>query len=129
MKKLTYLLGLLSAMAMSFGWLLRILRMGETGNAVFAFGALGFVAMFLPMLMVHYFKDNTGKPLADKLRFISGTFSVIFIGIAFLAKIMHMPGADEVMWIGGVLFTFGFVPFFFFTLYRKSAAHPHERKQ
>ena len=120
MKKLTYLFGLFSAMAMSFGWLLRILRMAELGNAVFAFGALGFVALFLPLLIINYFRDNVSKALPDKLRFVFGALSAIFIGIAFLAKIMHMPGADEVLWIGGTLFTFGFLPFLFLTLYRKS---------
>src|SRR5687768_494864 len=94
MKKLVYLLGLLSTMAMSFGLLLRILRMQELGNAVFAFGCLGLVALFLPLLTVNYFKDNATKSWPDKLRFALGTLSGILVGIAFLFKIMHMPGAD-----------------------------------
>ena len=121
MKKLVYLLGLLSTMAMSFGLLLRILRMQELGNAVFAFGCLGLVALFLPLLTVNYFKDNATKSWPDKLRFALGTLSGILVGIAFLFKIMHMPGADEIMWAGGILFTFGFLPFLFFGLYKNSA--------
>jgi hypothetical protein len=120
MKKLTYLIGLLSVMAISFGWLLKIMRMSEIGNGVFAFGALGFVALFLPLLGINYFRDNASKSLTEKLRFVFGVLSVIFIGMAFLAKIMHMPGADEVMWAGGILFTFGFLPFLFLNLYKKS---------
>jgi hypothetical protein len=120
MKKLTYLIGSLSAMAISFGWLLRTLHLGELGNAVFAFGALGFVAVFLPLLGINYFKDNTDKSMPEKLRFVLGILSGIFIGLAFLAKIMHMPGADQVLWAGGILFTFGFLPFLFFNLYKKS---------
>lgn len=127
MKKLTYLIGLLSAMAMSFGWLLRILRMGETGNAVFAFGALGFVALFLPMLGFNYFRDNAGKSWPEKLRFIFGVLSLILVGLAVLAKIMHMPGADEVLWAGGITFTFGFLPFLFFALYKKSVSATEQK--
>ena len=127
MKKLTYLLGSVSAMAMSFGWLLRVLRMGELGNAVFAFGALGFAALFLPLMTINYLKDHASKHWADKLRFVSGAFSAIVIAMAFLLKIMHMPGADEVLWAGGFLFTFVFLPAFFFTLYRKSVSVTHER--
>jgi tellurite resistance protein TehA-like permease len=127
MKKLTYLLGSVSAMAMSFGWLLRVLRMGELGNAVFAFGALGFAALFLPLMIINYFRDHASKHWADKLRFVSGAFSAIVIAMAFLLKIMHMPGADEVLWTGGILFTFIFLPSFFFTLYRKSVSATHER--
>ncbi|MEX2232649.1 MAG: hypothetical protein WD824_10840 [Cyclobacteriaceae bacterium] len=90
MKKLTYLIGLLSAMAMSFGWLLRILRMGEFGNAVFAFGALGFALLFLPMIVINYFKDNPSKRVADKLRFIFGAFGGVFIAIGFLTNKMRL---------------------------------------
>jgi hypothetical protein len=50
MKKLTFLFGLLSTMTMSLGWTLRILRYGELANAIFAFGMLAFVALFLPCL-------------------------------------------------------------------------------
>jgi hypothetical protein len=124
MKRLTYLIGMVATMAMSFGWLLRTLRMGELGNAVFAFGALGFVAIFLPLLAIHYFKDNVNKSWALKLRFVTGVLSVIFVGIAVLFKIMHMPGADEVLWMGGSLFTFGFLPSLFFNFYRKSISQP-----
>jgi hypothetical protein len=127
MKKLTYLLGSVSAMAMSFGWLLRILRMAELGNAVFAFGALGFAALFLPLMIINYLKDHASRHWTDKLRFVSGAFSAIIIAMAFLLKIMHMPGADEVLWTGGILFTFVFLPSLFLTLYQKSVSASHER--
>jgi hypothetical protein len=120
MKRLTYVIGMLTAMMMSFGWLLNILRMGEIGNIIFAFGALGFVTLFLPLIGYDYFKNRTNKKLAEKIRTVSGLLSVIMIGIAVLFKIMHMPGADEVLMAGGVIFTFGFLPPVFFILYKKS---------
>jgi hypothetical protein len=121
MKKLTYVIGLITAMMMSFGWLLRILRMGEVGNQVFAFGVLGFIVVFLPMLAVLYFRANRERPWYTKWQMVLGVVSILFVGLAWLFKIMHMPGADEVMLLGGVLFTFGFLPFLFLNFYKKSA--------
>ena len=120
MKRITYALGLVFAMMMSLGWLLNILRFGETANAIFAFGALGFVAVFLPLLAYDYFKNANNKRIAEKIRMVSGILSVILVGIAVLFKIMHMPGADEVLMAGGVVFTFGFLPSLFFLLYKRS---------
>jgi hypothetical protein len=120
MKKLTYLIGLITAMMMSFGWLLRVLRMGEVGNQVFAFGVLGFIVLFLPMLAVLYFRANRERPWYAKWQMVLGVVSILFVGLAWLFKIMHMPGADEVLLLGGVLFTFGFLPFLFLNFYKKS---------
>jgi hypothetical protein len=120
LKKLTFIIGSLSAMSMSFGWLLKILRMPGIGNPFFAFGALAFLLLFLPLLGVNYFKSSD-RPLFQKLKMMLGFLSVIFIGIAFLAKLMRLPGADEVLWAGGLLFTFGFLPVFFYNLYKDSA--------
>jgi hypothetical protein len=122
MKKVTYVAGLLSTMTMGIGWILRILHRGEIGNAVFAFGCLGFVMLFLPLLGNSYFKKHSAKPLIEKSRTVLGTLSAIFVGIGTLSKIMHLPGADEVLLVAGVLFTFGFLPVYFLSLYKNS--HP-----
>jgi hypothetical protein len=120
MKKLTFLFGLLSTMTMSLGWTLRILRYGELANAIFAFGMLAFVALFLPLLAILYFRGNTQRPWYSKWQMMLGSLSFIFIGFAWLLKIMHMPGADQVLLMGGLFFTFGFLPLLFLNFYKKS---------
>ena len=120
MKRITYTIGSLSAMAISFGWFLRFFRMGELGNAFFAIGCLSFFAIFLPMLGYTYFRDQSKSTWAAKLRLIFGVISAVMFGMGFLAKIMHLPGADEVIGAALMIFTFGFLPFLFFTLYKKS---------
>src|SRR5687767_5050263 len=102
MKKVTSVIGLVSSVAISLGWLLRFLQNGGSGNAIFAFGCLGFVALFLPMLAVDYFRNSTVKPWHNKFRIILATLSFVLIGIASLIKILHLPGADEVMLITGL---------------------------
>lgn len=125
MRKLTFIIGSLSAMSMSFGWLLKILNVPEIGNRFFALGSVAFLLLFLPLLGINYFRMNK-RPLFQKLKIVFGVLSVILLGIAFLARIMHLPGADEVLWAGGLVFTFGFVPAFFYELYKKSASASDE---
>lgn len=120
MKKVMFLIGCICSMAISLGWLLKFLDvLLPLGNMLFGLGSFGFMLVFLPMLAVMHFR-TTNKPIAEKLRFVFGVSSVIIIGIAILARLMRLPGADEVMIIGLVIFTFGFLPFLYFTLYKKS---------
>lgn len=120
MKKIMFFIGCLCSMAISMGWLLKFLKIFlPLGNMLFGLGAFGFMIVFLPMLAYSHFKTST-RPVSEKLRFVFGVSSIIVIGLAILARLMHLPGADEVMIIGLVIFTFGFLPFLYFTLYRKS---------
>ena len=120
MKRLMFFIGCICTMTISMGWLLKFLRVeGEVGNMLFGLGSFGFLILFLPMIAINYFK-TAEKSTPEKLRFVFGISSIIIIGIAILARLMHMPGADEVMIIGLIIFTFGFVPFLFFTMYKKS---------
>jgi hypothetical protein len=121
MRKITFLIGSLAAMSMSFGWLLKVLEVPEIGNRFFAIGSAAFLLLFLPLLGVNYFKMNR-KPVTHKLKMTFGLVSAILIGISLLARIMHLPGADEVLWAGGVVFTFGFLPTLFYTFYQNSRA-------
>jgi hypothetical protein len=119
MRKLTFIIGSLSAMSMSFGWLLKVLAFPGVGNPFFGLGAAAFLMLFLPLLAINYFRRNT-KPMTHKLKMMFGVVSVFFLGIAFLARIMHLPGADEVLWAGGIVFIFGFLPTLFYDFYKKS---------
>ncbi len=119
MRKLTFIIGSLASMSMSFGWLLKALQYPGVGNPFFGLGAAAFLLLFLPLLAVTYFKGNK-KPMAEKLKMTFGMLSAILIGIAFLARLMHMPGADEVLWAGGIVFIFGFLPALFYNFYKKS---------
>jgi hypothetical protein len=58
--------------------------------------------------------------LSDKLKFILGSISRLVMAIAIAFKILHLPGADQLLILGTGLFTFGFLPFLFFSMYKKS---------
>ena len=119
MKKIMFTIGCICSMAISMGWLLKYLRVPEAGNMLFGLGAFGFMVVFLPMLAYTHFKTSV-KPTSEKLRFVFGVSSIIVIGLGILASLMHLPGADQVMVLGLVIFTFAFLPLLYFTLYKKA---------
>lgn len=119
MKKIMYVIGLVSAMAMSLGWLFRILHM-PGGYEIANYGFLVFSLLFVPMLAVNQLKSSIKKALPEKLRIIVGLLSGIITCIAVLLKIFHYPGADILLLAGALVFIFGFLPLLFFTLYKKS---------
>jgi hypothetical protein len=121
MKKLMYSIGLISAMSISLGWLFRILGW-QGGWELVNYGFFGFAFLFVPMVAINQFKVNINKALSEKLRIILGLLSGIVTGIAVFFKVMHYPGADKILLTGGFLFIFGFLPFLFFTMYKKSVS-------
>jgi hypothetical protein len=119
MKKIMYGIGLLSAISFVLGWAFGIIHL-PGARELSIYGFLGFVFVFVPLLAIDRFKSNIRWLLSDKLKFILGTFSALLIAAAMLFKIMHLPGADELFFGGAVLLAFGFLPFLFFTMYKKS---------
>jgi hypothetical protein len=121
MKKVMYTIGALSVMLFVLGWCFGM--MGWAGaRELSIFGFLGFVFLYAPLLIVDRFKTRIRWVLSEKLKFILGTISGFVLALAVFFKIMHLPGADQLLLLGTGLFTFGFVPFLFFTMYKKSVS-------
>lgn len=121
MKKIMFVIGFLSAIAVSLGWLFVTLRW-PGGKELFNAGFFGLLMVFIPMMGIHRYKVVMGKGLSDKVRILSGSVSSFIVGLSLVFKVMHLQGADVVLIVGVSLFTFGFLPFLFFNLYRKSAS-------
>jgi hypothetical protein len=119
MKKLIYAVGLLSAIAISLGWLFSVLHW-PGGDQLFNYGFLGFLLLFVPLLSIDRYKVYLRQAASEKLRIILGSSSAFIIGLAGVFKLLHLQGADYLLLGGMVLFTFGFLPFLFFRMYKKS---------
>lgn len=119
MKKLMYLVGLGSSIALAMGICFKLLHW-PGGDELVTYGFISFTLLFLPMTMIDRFKVKIQKSLSERLRFILGAVSAIFTGLAVVMKILHLQGADYMLLGGAVLFSFGFLPFLFFTNYRKA---------
>lgn len=126
MKKVMYLTGLLCATALSLGWLFVTLRW-PGGRELFNIGFLAFLWVFVPMLAVDRYRVSLRKAKSEKLRIIIGTISGFIIGLSLVFKVLHLQGADVVLIVGMLMFTFGFLPIFFFNLYQ-NAVNPAKIK-
>jgi hypothetical protein len=121
MKKVMYLIGLITAGAISLGWLFTILGWAG-GYELFNYGFLGFVLLFIPLLAIDRYKATLRKGLPEKLKILIGAVSGIIVGIAFVFKFFHLQGTDVVFLVGMLMFTFGFLPFLFFSMYKKAVS-------
>lgn len=126
MKKIMFTIGLLSAMSMSIGWTFKWLHL-PGADELSLYGFLGFAFLFLPLIAVDYFKVHLNKALNEKLRIIFGLSSAFMVAASITLRILNLdfrllgPPVSLLLILGGCLiFTFGFLPFLFFTMYKKS---------
>lgn len=119
MKKVMYAIGLLSAMSFVLGWTFGMMHWAGA-RELSIFGFLGFIFLYVPMLAIDRYKTNIRWVLSDKLKFILGGLSGLAMAIALFFKVMHLPGGDQLLLLATAIFTFGFLPFLFFTMYKKS---------
>jgi hypothetical protein len=121
MKKLTYVSGMLGCMLMMIGWIMNFLHWAGSFQ-VGTLGAIVFVLIFLPLLAVSKFRSATVLPSHERISIILGFFSGAIAVLGFIFKLMHLPGANLLVVVGAFLVSFGFLPFLFFSMYRKSIA-------
>lgn len=119
MKRIMYLVGLLSSIAISLGWLFTLLHW-PGGYELFNSGFLGFLMVFVPMLAIDRYKVYFSQAMSEKLRIILGSVSAFIVGLSLVFKLAHLQGADLLLIAGMLMFTFGFLPFLFFRMYKKS---------
>lgn len=128
MKKVMYAIGLLSAMSMSIGLTFKWLHL-PGANELSLYGFLGFALLFLPLIAINYFKVHLNKALNEKLKFVLGLTSALMVATSITLRILHLdfrllgPPVSLLLILGGCsIFTFGFLPFLFFTMYKKSVS-------
>lgn len=119
MKKLLYTVGLLSSISISAGWLFKLLHL-QGGGALFTYGFLALVFLFLPLLALDRYKLVLSSGPAEKLKVLLGFTSALATGLAVLFKLMHLQGAGMLLVLGAFLFALGFLPLLFLGLYKKS---------
>lgn len=119
MKKIMYAIGLITSISMTFGLTFKILHM-PGADELFNFGFFGFTLVFLPMITIDRYKQNLHKAMTERLRLIFGFLSAVLIGASVMFKVFHLANADVMLLVGIGIFSFGFLPFLFFSMYKKS---------
>lgn len=121
MKKLMYLIGFIGSLTLTAGVTFKLLRM-PFGTELFTAGFLTLLLIFIPLLAIDRYKVNLSKAISVKIKIISGVAAAIVTGLSGLFKLMHLQGADLLLLLGAFVFAFGFLPFYFFTMYKKSVS-------
>lgn len=121
MKRFMYFIGLVSAMAFVLGWTFGMMHWPGARELSIG-GFLGFTFIFIPLNTIDYFKTKIHRVLSEKLRLVMGIASAMIMASAIVFKLLHLAGADILLLSAAFLFTFGFLPFLFFTMYKKSVS-------
>ena len=119
MKKIMYSIGLITSIAMTMGTLAKLLHW-PGAEELFTYGFVGFLLLFLPMLAIDRYKHNLSKSLSEKLRIGLGYLSAFLLVFSIAFKLFHLEGANLLLLSGMCVFSFGFLPFLFFNMYKKS---------
>ena len=114
-----YIVGLLSAMAFVTGWFFGLMRFPGAFELQ-VYGSVAFFFIYVPMMTIDYFKTTNKGELSEKLKVILGLICALLLGVAGVFKLMHLRGTQTILIMGAVVCIFGFLPFFFFSLYKKS---------
>ena len=119
MKKIMYSIGLITSISMTMGITFKFLHLAGS-EELFTYGFVGFLLLFLPMLAIDRYKHNLGKSLSEKLRIGLGYLSAFLIVFSIAFKLFHLDGANLLLLSGMCVLSFGFLPFLFFNMYKKS---------
>lgn len=119
MKKLMYSAGFIGAVLISLGSLFKIMHW-PSANILVISGMIAFLLFFVPLFALDRYKVEASRAMSAKIKIIVGSISAFLIGLSVVFKMMHLMGASILLVLGVGLFTFGFLPFLFFSLYKKS---------
>lgn len=119
MKKFMYLIGLLTSIGMTMGMTFKILHW-PGADQLFNYSFLVFALLFLPMAAYNSFSANVSRTTVEKLRIFFGFVSPVVIVVAMLMKILNVRGGDMILLTGIVIFSFGFLPCLFYSMYVRS---------
>ncbi|WP_299606683.1 hypothetical protein [uncultured Aquimarina sp.] len=121
MKKLMYLIGFIGSLMLTTGIVFKLLWY-PGANMLLMTGFLVLLLIFVPMVTIDKYKVTIAKNLSERLKIILGCVSAVVVGLAGLFKVMHWMGAEVLLLAGGLIFAVGYLPFLFFTMYKKSLA-------
>ena len=121
MKKVLYATGFVGSVTLTIGVTLKLLNT-PGGNEFFMIGFLTLLLGFIPILAFDRYKVAISGVLSERLKIILGGLASIIVGLSGLFKILHLQGASWLLLLGAFVFAAGFLPFFFFTMYKKSVS-------
>lgn len=121
MKRMTYISGYLFALTWIAGIGFKLLHF-QGASMLLSIGGLGLVFLFLPLLLINKYKSLAHEVLTERLKWVLGGLSLLLLILSISMKLLHLMGAAVMLGASFLFFGFGFLPFFFFRMYKSSVA-------
>ena len=119
MKRLAYLTGFIFSLAWLTGVYFKLMHWPMANILLFG-GMSGVSFIFIPLLLINRFKGDLHAVLSEKLKWFFGALGLISFAVASWMKLAHLAGANIAVGISFVILGFGYLPFLFFRMYKKS---------
>jgi len=117
MKKIMKISGITTVLLTTLGAILKTMHLPGAGITI-VLGGFVFSLIFLPLLIAIKFKDEESK--VDKVVFSFGFLIAMILSAGLIFKLMHWPYANIMMLSSTVIFTFVYVPLYFFTRVKRA---------
>ena len=93
------------------------------GEQLVNYAFLSFILLFLPLYAFDRIQSKAVRTVPEKWQFVAGSVSALSVLLAVLFKMnMMLPPAEALFIVGMSTFSFGFLPFQFWKMYRSSRA-------
>jgi hypothetical protein len=119
MKKLIYSVGFIGAATLSLGLLFKLMYW-PAANVLSITGVITLLLVFVPLVALNRYKYEVSKALSARFKFFAGIAASLLVGLSIVFKTFHLMGAGVMLVLGVFVFVFGYLPFLFFSLYKKS---------
>ena len=116
MKKILYLVGLLSTIFTFLGSLFKIMHW-QGASVMILMGAFSFAFIFIPILIFIKFKEV--NLLFDKFIYSTGIALGTILMVGFIFKLMHWPWATVLMLFSVLIFNFVYIPLYFISRFKR----------
>jgi len=119
MKKSMYILGFIAAVIWTTSLLFKLLHWPGAGVLIIL-GAFMLIFVLLPVIALYFYKKEFSQYISYKLKYILGFVGLGLFLLGIVGKIMHWPGWPVTLVVAIATINFGFLPFLFYRLYKKS---------
>jgi hypothetical protein len=116
MKKILYLVGLLSTIFTFLGSLFKIMHW-QGASIMIIMGAFSFAFIFIPLLIFIKFKEVSF--LFDKFIYSIGIALGTILMVGFIFKLMYWPWATVLMLSSVLIFNFVYIPLYFISRFKR----------
>ena len=121
MKKALYITGFIASLFITTSFLFKALHWPGAGVSLLV-SAVVLIFILLPLVLLYFYRKEFSNYISYKLKYVFGYLGVALLLSAVVIKLLHWPGSGIVFLFSVAIINFGFLPFLFYRIYKKSAA-------